>query len=654
MATGRGRLRPAAGAVATAAAIFLVGSGIAWAVASYDDEQRRKGEEASAASSLAVLERRTTVISLVAAGPADGLAVLRRNEVPAVIRVAGRTNGPAGLISGGLPAGVVLDRLVAESRTAMEDARDTGQPQAGPPQSQLVPIITAEYRPGPAPDTVGQRRNSVVAWRLVVLSPVGILEGLPVSRPKPAALLVDGTPVTVAPPGETAGTVLVAGQPWTLVMGTSSSPLSRGAVGVFALAVLAALAGLIADARTQRVLHRVRAASAALERETRTVAELGPLLQSSLDLAEVLPAVSLRLADEFELSSFGVQLLGEQGHLVDVFALGARARSGGDEVLVGPGAADELPAGAVGVLPLLRAGRTIGRLTFTGHRALGQAQLAALSAASDLIAVASYNVELFEREQASVRRLRELDQLKDAFLSTISHELRTPLTAISGFVRLLRDRWGQLREDQRLEFLDRVHGNTLSLGLLVDDLLDFARLERQALNAPATPVDLDQEVAKTLGQLAPVLGQHELISELQPVRAMANAGALERVLANLLTNAGKFSAPDSRIVVSVQHDVADALLVVADHGAGIAAEDRERVFTRFYRGESDAARGTRGAGIGLAVVRELVQQMGGTVKALPNSPRGTRMVVRLPLASNRPAAAPPPNGMSQHAERSTP
>jgi signal transduction histidine kinase len=393
-------------------------------------------------------------------------------------------------------------------------------------------------------------------------------------------------------------------------------------------------------------------ANAALERETRTVAELGPLLQSSLDLAEVLPAVALRLADEFSLSRFSVELVGEQGQLLEVFALGGRGRTPGDEVDVTPGNVEELRVGQAGWLPLLRAGRTIGRLSFTGHRPLGHAQLAALSAASDLIAVATYNVELFEREQASVRRLRDLDHLKDAFLSTISHELRTPLTAISGFVRLLRDRWDQLREDQRKEFLDRVHGNTLSLGLLVDDLLDFARLERQALNAPPTPMDLDQQVAKTLAQLAPVLGSREVVSQLEPVRALANAGALERVLANLLTNAAKFSPADSCIVVSVRRQSDGAVVEVADQGAGIAAEDRERVFARFYRGESDAARGTRGAGIGLSVVRELVQQMGGSVVAMPNTPRGTRMVVRLPLEDAAIAAIPSPNGRHLQAERS--
>jgi signal transduction histidine kinase len=629
----------------------LIGSALSWFIASYDDEQRHKTDAAAAEAALATLDRRAQAITVLVAGSPEGLAVLRPSEVPAVLSVSAQPGFPVTNLVRSAPAGLSPARIIAAARTAMDVSRDTGEAQAGPQIAGVVPIVFAVLPKGVTAAGTAERRTQVIGWQLALLSPAGLLEGLPPTSPRAAAIRIDGTTVgQTKNVGTTAGTVLVAGQPWTLLMTRSAAPFSRGALGTLAVALLGGLALLASDIGVQRALARERSSNAALERETRTVAELGPLLQSSLDLAEVLPAVALRLADEFALSRFSVQLVGEHGNLLDVFALGGRGGEDAEEVDVTPGSIDELPAGVVGSLPLLRAGRTIGRLCFAGHRALGQPQLAALSAASDLIAVATYNVELFEREQASVRRLRELDQLKDAFLSTISHELRTPLTAISGFIRLLRDRWDQLREEQRKEFLDRVHGNTLSLGLLVDDLLDFARLERQALNAPPTPMSLDQQVERTLAQLAPVLGSREVVSDLQPVRALANAGALERVLANLLTNAAKFSPPDSQIVVTVRQNREDATLEVADQGSGIAPEDRERVFARFYRGESDAARGTRGAGIGLSVVRELVQQMGGTVTALPNAPRGTRMVVRLPLDT---ADIPSPNGVHLQAERSS-
>jgi signal transduction histidine kinase len=612
-------------------------------LAGHDAAARSRRHDTAAAATVSALETRAGRVTGALSGPVEALSLLPPGQVVAQLRVRRDVRAPAEVVDGSLPEDVTPAGITSTARVAMEVAADTAQPQAAPLLGELVPLVAAEYSdPAAADSTAGtqERRAKVAGWRIALVSPTALLSGLPTAtglteKASEAGITVDGTRLGVPEGATRAGTTIIAGQPWA-VYSVKPGGLSAGAAAVLGMTLIGAAALLLLDVRSQRALQRERAAAASLERETKTVATLGPLLQSSLDLAEVLPAVAVRLSDEFALSRFAVQLLGEEGDLQDVFALGSRGRADESPVDLGRTTVTELPAATPGCLPLMRAGRTIGRLTLVGHRELGQAQLAALSAAADLIAVASYNVELYEREQASVQRLRDLDQLKDAFLSTISHEQRTPLTAISGFVRLLRDRWGQLRDEQRLEFLERVHGNTLSLGLLVDDLLDFARLERQALNAPPSALQLDQQVATTLGQLEPVLGDHDVRAELEPVRAMANAGALERVLANLLTNAAKFSPPEAPILVRVSREGETALLEVVDEGAGIAPAERERVFTRFYRGESDAARGTRGAGIGLSVVRELVSQMGGTVRAEGNVPRGTRMVVALEAAAPSP------------------
>ena len=612
----------------------LVACAAAWAVGTHDADQERAQQREAGAVVLSRFEARAEQVTRSVAVDPQALTPARPVEdaVGGIARVtaAGAAMPKAAdlqVVYGRLPAGLDTAAAVAGARTAMEIARDTGEPRAAQPIGDVVVLAVAEYAGGGVPDSTEQRRSSTVAWRLAFVTPELLMTGVPLPEGASTRLVV--APPDAAHDLDMSGTALVAGQPWQLSLDLpDAGRFTFGALATLLIGLVGSLLFLVTGTRSHRALLRERAASTALERETRTVAELGPLLQSSLDLAEVLPAVALRLSDEFGLARLAIQLHGESGRLVDVFALGGSSGSEDDEVGL-TSTTQELAAGTPASLPLLRAGRTIGRLSLTSRRPLQQAQIAALSAAADLIAVATYNVELYEREQASVRRLRDLDQLKDAFLGTISHELRTPITAIGGFVRLLRDRWGQITEDQRLEFLDRVYRNSVSLGLLVDDLLDFARLERQALNAPAAPMSLDQHVAATVSQLAPILGDRAIVTELEPVRALANAGALERVLANLLTNAVKFSPDDSRIVVRVSGDATTATMEVCDEGAGIAAADRDHVFTRFYRGDSDAARGTRGAGIGLAVVRELVKQMGGQVEARPNQPRGTRMVVTL-------------------------
>ena len=633
--------------VGAALAVALVGGAAAWAVgvadAREDDEQRRR----EAGVALTRFENRVDgLVRTLQADPATSPPMASMAvAIEGVVRVPA-DGGPTQPVYRVLPAGTDPAELVATSRTAMDLARDTGAPRAAAPRNGLVAIAVAEYRDGTPPSSTAERRDGTVAWRLAVVRPERLVADLVLPPGARATLALDSTSAEEPDAGVT---VVAAGQPWELTVDLpAASRLSRGAIGVLGAALLGALALLATGTSSRRTLDRERAATSALERETRTIAELGPLLQSSLDLAEVLPAAAVRLSDEFALNRLAVQLVAESGRLVDVFVLGGRSGPAEDELVVTPSTTG-VPAGVPASLPLQRAGRTIGRLSITSRRPLLQAQVAALSAAADLIAVATYNVELYEREQASVRRLRELDQLKDAFLGTISHELRTPITAIGGFVRLLRDRWTQVTDEQRLEFLERIQRNSISLGLLVDDLLDFARLERQALNAPASPVQLDQQVANVVAQLAPILGSREVTTELEPVLALANTSALERVMANLLTNASKFSPPGAPIVVRLTAQATTATLEVVDEGPGIAPEDREHVFTRFYRGDSDAARGTRGAGIGLSVVRELVKQMGGTVAALPNDPHGTRMVVTLSLPGEVPALELP-----EQAQRSAP
>jgi signal transduction histidine kinase len=634
------------GVLAVSGLLLVAGVVGARTVGGMATNAREHGAERAAAGSVRAFEAsidgvRRSVASVellaprVAASPAtppvELADVVSHNAVAAVAVVPAEGRGT--VVAGTLPDGVTLTRLAHDVQPAMEVARDTGEPRAGVSKTAIgvaVPVYD-----GAVTSTAG-RRAAIKGWVVAVVDGRALAAGAG-APDDDVTVRVAGVPVSGTGTSDRTSARAVttlAGQPVDVVV---TSPVDGGARGVavamLLLGVIGAAGALLVWHRGDRAVRRADAANEALQRETRTIAEIGPLLQQSLDLAEVLPAVAIRLVDEFVLDGLAVELIGEHGDPLDVFSIG-RPGTGEPQVVVGN---DGLAGGVEAALPLLRAGRTIGRLRFTPHDDLVPTQVDALRGAADLIAVATYNVELYEREQATVRRLQEVDRLKDAFLGTISHELRTPITAIGGFARMLDERWDDLAQDMRRDFIRRIARNSASLGLLVDDLLDFARLERQALQTNPTPMPLDTVVAAFVAQVVPALGDHPVHTDLMPgVVALVDPRAIERVLANLLTNAAKFSPAGAPIEVALRAGEQSAVLTVSDHGPGIAEEDRLRVFTRFYRGDSDAARSTRGAGIGLSVVHELVTQMGGDIMVAGREPNGTTMLVRLPLAEPGP------------------
>ena len=205
------------------------------------------------------------------------------------------------------------------------------------------------------------------------------------------------------------------------------------------------------------------------------------------------------------------------------------------------------------------------------------------------------------------------------------------MAAIEGFGALLVEHWPTLSDEQRREFIDRIARNAASLKRLVDDLLDFARLERHALTVAPRLVMLSDFAKDMVDQLGSLLEQHRIELRLTPdVEAFTDPEAVERILGNLLSNAAKYSPPGSTITVTVEPSGTRALLAVADEGPGIPAEERARVFTRFYRADTDATHRTRGAGIGLAVVKEFADRLNATVAVDSAQGGGSRFVVLFP------------------------
>jgi signal transduction histidine kinase len=238
------------------------------------------------------------------------------------------------------------------------------------------------------------------------------------------------------------------------------------------------------------------------------------------------------------------------------------------------------------------------------------------------------------RQKKVEEDLRELDRLKGEFVATVSHELRTPLTSISGYAELLLI--GEVDPAQRrmVEVIDR---NSRRLLTLVEDLLTLSRVDSGEGGRLDGEVDVVELISAANAVLEPAFQAAGVQVRVElPDRLPAATGdrsQLERVLLNLLSNAVKFSARGDGIVVRV--DVADdeMALSVQDFGVGIPESEQAQLFTRFFRTAEARRLAIQGTGLGLAVVREIVERHGGQVAVRSALGEGTTMTVRLPITS---------------------
>jgi two-component system OmpR family sensor kinase len=230
----------------------------------------------------------------------------------------------------------------------------------------------------------------------------------------------------------------------------------------------------------------------------------------------------------------------------------------------------------------------------------------------------------------ALERSRVLEQ---QFLLSVSHDLRTPLTSIRGYAEALAD--GTLTDVAKgAAVIEQEAGR---LERLVRDLLDLSKLDARSFRLDLQPVDLAAvavAAAEALRPDAEAGGVTLSAAPGPPAVVVGDPDRLAQVVANLVENALKHAA--GRVEVTVAVDPVSAWLSVADDGPGIAAEDRPHVFERLYVSRHAPTRREAGSGLGLAIVHELVTAMGGTVQALGNEPRGTRMVAGFPLARSGP------------------
>jgi signal transduction histidine kinase len=265
-----------------------------------------------------------------------------------------------------------------------------------------------------------------------------------------------------------------------------------------------------------------------------------------------------------------------------------------------------------------------------------------------------------------VTELMRVDEMKSEFISLVSHELRTPLTSIKGYTDLVMAGDAGPINPEQAEFLGIAKSNVDRLVLLINDLLDISRIEAGRIKLHPTTVDLTMLFGETIRSFKPQLeAKAQIVSADLPKRklqVLADRDRLSQILWNLLSNAHKYSPTGSRIRIKVKPVEAARMtsnapelierhapmiaITVEDEGIGIAAQDQEKLFTKFFRVDNSLTREIGGTGLGLAIVKNFVEMQGGHVWV--ESPldaqtgQGTRFTFTVPATEEPLLTVPTP------------
>jgi PAS domain S-box-containing protein len=441
------------------------------------------------------------------------------------------------------------------------------------------------------------------------------------------------------------------------------------------LRVATALANLSGSAISTAELYeeqsRLRAAAEAAERQAKLLAEASTLLASSLDYETTLAQVAgLAVPDLADWCA--VDVLGEEKSIIrlavahadsakiewanelqrryppdpnDTRGVPGVLRMGKselypeipDEMLVASARDQEhlrimreIGFTSAMVVPLSVRGKTFGALTFVTAESRRRYEAADLAFAEDLgrrAAVAIENARLY-------RDAQESNRLKDEFLATVSHELRTPLTAVLGWAHMLRA--GKLDGERETLALEAIERNARSQAQLIDDLLDVSRIITGKLRLDVRQVDPGSFIESAIEAVRPAAEAKEIrIQKVMDTGVVSVAGdpaRLQQVVWNLLSNAIKFTPKGGRVQVRLERVNSHVEITVSDTGVGIKPEFLEHAFERFRQADQTTTRDHGGLGLGLAIVRHLVELHGGTAVAeSPGEGQGATFIVKLPI-----------------------
>lgn len=539
----------------------------------------------------------------------------------------------------GVPAEMARSIETTAVSAALRSSRDAGEPAISAPlEGGSVVVAAPIWRSGALPESTASRRSQLAGYALGVVragalaratAPGGI-DGWSLVDEEGPALAAAGAELHNATAPRN---IPVGDRHWQIVAAPSSAGVPASAVAALVAGLALPALFLAGTAIAEGRARRAREAARSRELEMSLIAEMGSLLQQSLELTDLLPMATTALASALDCDSAGVSIIDERGRSVEQFALGPPGPVPIDAARIPPPPPAIAP-GETLFLPLVRSARSIGTLRLRPVHGFDALRMATVRTLGEVIATALNNALLYAREQHTVARLQEVDHLKTTFLATASHELRTPVTAIAGFAGWLAANGKDATPEEREEITGRLARNANALLSLLHDLLDLSRLESGPSAVNLQRLDVGNLLTQLVDRIGATFNEHTIVLEAGTAPlVLADAEAVERILTNLLANATKYSPAGTEVHLRVREQADRAVIVVDDHGPGVPVPERELIFSRFFRGRGDEVLRTRGAGLGLAVVRDLVARLGGRVTVTDNPAGGARFVVELLLAT---------------------
>ena len=457
----------------------------------------------------------------------------------------------------------------------------------------------------------------------------------------------------------TASALITMASVWPAALesiGVAEGRLSTNAFRTLLLILTVAFAGYTAEKeanlrRLNRLLVEERVLTAALSNRLSEVSALldaGKAMNSVLEIEAVLDIILNSATSLLEADGGSIMLADEQGSTlrsvcvrgndlavnavvaIDEGIAGKVARTWEPMLITGQASGRKSAVDTAMCVPLIHRSRLAGVLNVnrTSGRRFTEYDLRALHLFAEQAAAAIANARLYEIERRHVAELVEGELRKSEFLAAVSHDLRTPLTSLIGCTKMLQR--SDISPEHRVELAAMVDRQAIRLNRMIEELLASARLEVET-PAELVPVDLRALLATVQDDFAPS-GRTFTFDLGESCVVEGQADSLHRVFSNLLENAFKYGADPVWVEATSPDSGGFIEVAVCDRGPGIAPEDRERVFQRFWR--VDRARNTPGIGLGLSIVQGLVVGCGGTVRAegQPEGP-GTVMKVRLRLAT---------------------